>query len=124
MAKATQKMSLHSRLVRSIMALSTITLLIAAISIINMVDKEGDETIASETRAWANILAKNSSRFLESDNDVSQVKLKEELKELITTPIINHIHVYRLNEDGSVEYFTSYNKNHRFPAIEYHSIPK
>ena len=117
MAKATQKMSLHSRLVRSIMALSTITLLIAAISIINMVDKEGDETIASETRAWANILAKNSSRFLESDNDVSQVKLKEELKELITTPIINHIHVYRLNEDGSVEYFTSYNKNHRFPAI-------
>ena len=117
MAKATQKMSLHSRLVRSIMALSSITLLIAAISIINMVDKEGDETIASETRAWANILAKNSSRFLESDNDVSQVKLKEELKELITTPIINHIHVYRLNEDGSVEYFTSYNKNHRFPAI-------
>ena len=117
MAKATQKMSLHSRLVRSIMALSSITVLIAAISIINMVDKEGDETIASETRAWANILAKNSSRFLESDNDVSQVKLKEELKELITTPIINHIHVYRLNEDGSVEYFTSYNKNHRFPAI-------
>ena len=117
MAKATQKMSLHSRLVRIIMALSSITLLIAAISIINMVDKEGDETIASETRAWANILAKNSSRFLESDNDVSQVKLKEELKELITTPIINHIHVYRLNEDGSVEYFTSYNKNHRFPAI-------
>ena len=81
MAKATQKMSLHSRLVRSIMALSTITLLITAISIINMVDKEGDETIASETRAWANILAKNSSRFLESDNDVSQVKLKEKLKE-------------------------------------------
>ena len=117
MAKATQKMSLHSRLVRSIMALSSITVLIAAISIINMVDKEGDKTIASETRAWANILAKNSSRFLESDNDVSQVKLKEELKELITTPIINHIHVYRLNEDGSVEYFTSYNKNHRFPAI-------
>ena len=110
-------MSLHSRLVRSIMALSTLILLITAISIINMVDKEGDENIASETRAWANILAKNSSRFLESDNDVSQVKLKEELKELITTPIINYIHVYRLNDDGSIEYFTSYNKNHRFPAI-------
>ncbi|MCJ8294914.1 MAG: HAMP domain-containing histidine kinase [Colwellia sp.] len=117
MAKSTQNMSLHSRLVRSIMALSTIILLMAAISIINMVDNENDQTIASETRAWASILAKNSSRFLESDNDISQVKLKEELKELITTPIINHIHVYRLNEDGSIEYFTSYNKNHRFPAI-------
>lgn len=117
MTKSTQHMSLHSRLVRSIMALSTIILLSAAISIIYIVDKKGDQTIASETRAWANILAKNSSRFLKSDNDISQVKLKEELKELITTSIINHIHVYRLNEDGSIEYFTSYNKNHRFPAI-------
>ncbi len=110
-------MSLHTRLVRSILALSTIIMLSASISIINMVDKKGDENIASETRAWANILAKNSSRFLESDNDISQVKLKEELKQLITTPMINHIHVYRLNDDGSIEYFTSYNKNHNFPAI-------
>ncbi|WP_082627306.1 sensor histidine kinase [Colwellia sp. TT2012] len=117
MPKSNQTMSLHTRLVRSILALSTIIMLSASISIINMVDKKGDENIASETRAWANILAKNSSRFLESDNDISQVKLKEELKQLITTPMINHIHVYRLNDDGSIEYFTSYNKNHNFPAI-------
>ncbi|KGJ91280.1 histidine kinase [Colwellia psychrerythraea] len=99
------------------MAFSTVVLLMASITIIIMVDKHGDKTIASETRAWANILAQNSTRFLESDNDISQVKLKEELKQLITTPIINHIHVYRLNEDDSIEYFTSYNRNHRFPAI-------
>ncbi|GAW94481.1 MULTISPECIES: sensor histidine kinase [Colwellia] len=117
MPKSNQTMSLHTRLVQSIMALSTIILLGASISIIYMVDKKGDAAIASETRAWANILAKNSTPFLESDHDISQVKLKEELKKLITSPMINHIHVYRLNDDGSIEYFTSYNKNHSFPAI-------
>jgi len=117
MPKSNQTVSLHNRLLQSIIALSTLIILMTSISIIIMVDKNGNQTIASETRAWANILAQNSTRFLESDNDISQVKLKEELKQLISTPIINHIHVYRLNEDSSIEYFTSYNKNHRFPAI-------
>lgn len=117
MPQKNQTVSLQNRLIKSIMAFSTLVLLLASISIIIMVDNHSNESIASETRAWANILANNSTRFLESDNDISQVKLKEELKQLITTPIINHIHVYRLNEDDSIEYFTSYNRNHRFPAI-------
>jgi len=82
-----------------------------------MVDKHENQTIASETHAWANILARHSSNFLASENDNSQSKLKSELKKLITTPIINRIHIYSLSEDGSIEYFSSYNKNHKFPAI-------
>ena len=109
--------SLHGRLIQSIMALAIIILLVASLSIINMVDEHGNETIASETRAWAHILAKNSADFLKNDNDNSQNKLKIELKKLIKTPIINRIHIYRLNEDASIEYFSSYNKNHKFPAI-------
>ena len=110
-------MSLHRRLVQSIMALSIIIVLAACMSIIHLVDEQGNQTIANETHAWANILAKNSAPFLASNNDNSQSKLKAELKELITTQLINRIHVYRLNEDGSIEYFSSYNKNHNFPAI-------
>jgi len=102
---------------QSIIALCIIILLGASISIISMVDKHEDQTIASETHAWANILAQNSSHFLASENDNSQSKLKSELKRLITTTIINRIHVYSLHEDGSIEYFSSYNKNHKFPAI-------
>lgn len=117
MAPITNTMSLHSRLVQSIMALCTIILLTASMSLIYMVDEQGNQTIANETRAWADILAKNSLHFLESDNDNSQSKLKTELKKLISTPFINRIHVYRANEDGSIEYFSSYNKNHKFPAI-------
>ncbi|WP_232771104.1 sensor histidine kinase [Colwellia sp. 75C3] len=110
-------MSLHSRLVQSIMALCAIILLTVSTSIIYIVDEQGNKNIASETRAWANILASNSSVFLESENDNSQSKLKSELEKLISTTLINRIHVYRSNEDGSIEFFSSYNKNHKFPAI-------
>jgi len=110
-------MSLHSRLIQSIIALTTVILLAVSLSIISIVDEKGNQDLASETHAWANILAINSNRFLASDNDNSQSKLKSELKKLITTPIINRIHVYRSNEDGSIEFFSSYNKNHTFPAI-------
>ena len=110
-------MSLHSRLIQSIIALTTIILLAVSLSIISIVDEQGNQHLASETHAWANILAINSSHFLASDNDNSQSKLKSELKKLISTSIINRIHVYRSNEDGSIEFFSSYNKNHTFPAI-------
>jgi len=110
-------MSLHSRLIQSIIALTTVILLAVSLSVISIVDEKGNQDLASETHAWANILAINSNRFLTSDNDNSQSKLKSELKKLISTPIINRIHVYRSNEDGSIEFFSSYNKNHTFPAI-------
>jgi len=110
-------MSLHSRLIQSIIALTTIILLAVSLSIISIVDEKGNQHLASETHAWANILAINSSHFLASDNDNSQSKLKSELKKLISTSIINRIHVYRSNKDGSIEFFSSYNKNHTFPAI-------
>ena len=110
-------MSLHSRLIQSIIALTSIILLAVSLSIISIVDEKGNQHLASETHAWANVLAINSSHFLASDNDNSQSKLKSELKKLISTSIINRIHVYRSNEDGSIEFFSSYNKNHTFPAI-------
>jgi len=91
--------------------------IVLSTSIIYIVDKQCNQNIVSDTRAWANILAKSSSSFLESDNDNSQSELKDELKKLISTPLINRIHVYRSDEDGTIEYFSSYNKNHKFPAI-------
>ena len=117
MPQLTNTISLHSRLVKSIMVLTLLIIITLSMSIINLVDEQENETIASETHAWANILAQNSSQFLESDNDNSQSALSSKLKKLISTPLINRIHVYRSNEDGSIEYFSSYNKNLNFPAI-------
>jgi len=117
MAHKNNNMSLHRLLVLSILALSTIILLVASMSIIKLVDEKNNENVASETRIWAAILAKNSSRFLESNEGNNQSKLKSELKKSITTTLINRVHIYRVKEDGSIEYFSSYNKNHNFPAI-------
>jgi len=99
------------------MALTLLIIITLSMSIINIVDEQENKTIASETHAWANILAQNSSQFLKSDNDNSQSALSSELKRLISTPLINRIHIYRSNEDGSIEYFSSYNKNLNFPAV-------
>lgn len=117
MPNLTNSPSLRSKIVQSILVFSILIVLTTSLSIINLADSHGNEAIVSETQAWANILAKNSRRFLESDNDNSQNKLKNELKELISTPMINRIHVYRLNEDDDIVFFSSYNKNHKFPAI-------
>ncbi|MFQ3265030.1 MAG: hypothetical protein ACI9U5_000899, partial [Colwellia sp.] len=117
MPQKINNMSLYSPLVQSILALCVMIVIALSTSIIYIVDKQGNQHIVSDTRAWANILAKSSSAFLESDNDNSQSELKNKLKKLISTPLINRIHVYRSNEDGTIEYFSSYNKNHKFPAI-------
>jgi len=117
MPHLTNNLSLQSRLVQSIVALCLIVLLTTTVSILYLVDKQGNKIIADQTRAWAGTLATSSTRFLESDNDNSQSKLKIELKKLITSPIINRIHIYRANEDGSIAFFSSYNKNHKYPAI-------
>ena len=115
MNTSNQSISLHNRLVRSIMALAAVIILTTSAAIIYMVDKEGTQNIADETHAWANLLGNNSVQYLQSVD--GQIKLKSQLKKLVTTPLINHIHVYRIDENESIEYFSSYNRNHNFPPI-------
>lgn len=117
MQKVTKSLSLQSKLLQIIMVMSAVVLLTASISLINMVDKQEDKNIINETESWANIIAQNSIPFLESNGDNSQNALKSKLSQLISTQLINYIHVYRVNEDKQIKYFSSYNKNHNYPAI-------
>lgn len=116
MTQKTNPMSLHRLLTLSLLALSTIIILIVSISIINRVDQKHNENIVNETRTWANFLAKNSLRFIKNNTN-NPSELKRQLRESITTGLINRVHIYRFNENDTIEYFTSYNKNHNFPAI-------
>jgi hypothetical protein len=77
MPQKINNMSLYSPLVQSILALCVMIVIALSTSIIYIVDKQGNQHIVSDTRAWANILAKSSSAFLESDNDNSQSELKK-----------------------------------------------
>lgn len=117
MTKVLNSISLHSRLVQNIVALCSITLLIVSLIIIFVVNKQMNESLTNQTVAWANNLATHSANFLISDNDNSQSKLNEELKTLITSTIINRVHVYYIKFDNSTVFFSSYNKNNKFPAI-------
>ena len=115
MNKSKKTISLHNHVVRSIMALTTVIILIAYIAIIYMVDKQTTQVIVDETRAWASLLSKNSSQYLQSSH--SENKLKSQLKRWVTTPLVNYVHIYRINKDDSINYFSSYNRNHNFPPI-------
>jgi hypothetical protein len=117
MTKAINSISLHSRIMQNIVALSAITLLIVSVTLILIVNKQMNENLASQTMAWATSLAKHSETFLLSDDDNSQNKLKDALKTLITSKIINRVHVYFIKTDSSTVSFSSYNRNNTFPEI-------
>ena len=108
---------LHGKLILTIIALSAVIVLTVGLSLVNLVEEESHHSAASETRAWASILAKNSIPFLFQDGDKGQSALKSELKSWAVSPLINYIHIYRVTDDESIEYFSSFNKNHKYPAI-------
>jgi signal transduction histidine kinase len=117
MTKALSSISLQSRIVKNIVALSMITVLAISLIIIFIVNKQMNENLSSQTIAWGNNLANHSAKYLISENDNIQKKLKDEFKTLITSTIINRVHVYSIKADNSTVFFTSYNRNNRFPAI-------
>lgn len=119
MIKVTPSISLHSRIMQNIVALSTIVLLAVSVILILIVNKQLNENLANQTIAWANNLAKHSEKFLLSEDDNSQNQLKDELKTLSTSTIINRVHVYLIKSDSSTVFFSSYNRNDKFPAINH-----
>lgn len=110
--------SLRSLLLNSIIGLVVLSLLITSIVLIQKSQQHENKFIEQETLSWANYLAKQSAPFLQDNNDKTHSELKEDLKSLIITPLINRVHVYSISDDNSAEFFTSYNKNHNFPAIK------
>ncbi len=110
--------SLRSLLLNSIIGLVVLSLLITSIVLIQKSQQHENKFIEQETLSWANYLAQQSAPFLQDNNDKTHSELKEDLKSLIITPLINRVHVYSISDDNSAEFFTSYNKNHNFPAIK------
>lgn len=110
--------SLRSLLLNSIIGLVVLSLLVASLALIQRSEQHENRVIEQETLSWANYLAKQSAPYLQDNNDKTHSELKEDLKRLIISPLINRVHVYGMNDDKSAEFFTSYNKNHNFPAIK------
>lgn len=110
--------SFRSILINALIGFFLLTLVASLATLIIKSQQHENKLVEQEALSWANYLAKQSAPFLENHNDKTYSELKEDLAHLIVTPLLNRVHVYRINDDKSVDFFTSFNKNHNFPAIK------
>jgi len=110
--------SLKSLLLKSIFGFVLFILLIALTTIIAKVNQQENKTLEQSTFVWTNFLVQKSIPFLQDGTDKTHIELNKALKQYIKTPLVNRVHIYQHNKDGSNDFFTSYNKNHNFPAIK------
>jgi signal transduction histidine kinase len=101
----------------SLLTASTLVLLIILASIIYITEKQGKEELEKNTLAWANSLAKITIPYLQQNQESTHKKLKSRLSQLITSPDINYVHVYKKSQDNKISYFSGFNKNVYFPSI-------
>ena len=87
------------------------------ITIINITDTQGKAQLEKNTSAWAKSLAKLSIPYLQLDEDNAHKQLKEQLTQLITSPDINYIHIYKKLQNNRINYFSGFNKSVYFPSI-------
>ena len=93
-------------------------LLIAVGVIITKVSTQQNKILEQNIFSRADFFAQKSIPYLQNEPKKTHLELNKALKQYIKTPLINRIHVYQHNKDGSNHFFTSYNKNHNFPAIK------
>lgn len=113
-----QTTSFKSLLLKNIFGFALVIFVMVTTIIITKADQLENNKLEQNTLLWANFLAQKSIPFLNDDIDKANLDLNKALKELIITSFINRIHIYQHNADGSNDFFTSYNKNHNFPAIK------
>ncbi|WP_170309698.1 sensor histidine kinase [Litorilituus lipolyticus] len=118
MSNITKIKSLRGHYLNYIIGLVSIVLLVSFIILIDKSREYESQLLEQESQAWAKYIAKQSAPFLQDSIEKNHGELKEKLKQIIFTPTINRVHIYRVTEDQGAEFFTSYNKNHNYPAIK------
>lgn len=109
--------SSHRLILISILSVSSLILIIILVSLIYITEKEGEAQLERNITAWAKSLANISLPYLQQNKEESHEKLKDQLKQLITSPDINYIHVYKQLNNGRINYFSGFNKSIYFPSI-------
>jgi len=118
MSNLKKTMSLKSLFIKSIFGFTSLMLLIAVGVIITKVSTQQNKILEQNIFSRADFFAQKSIPYLQNEPKKTHLELNKALKQYIKTPLINRIHVYQHNKDGSNHFFTSYNKNHNFPAIK------
>jgi signal transduction histidine kinase len=101
----------------SILGVATLILITTLTCIIYITQKQGEAQLEQNTIAWAKSLTKISIPYLQQNKKDAHEKLKEQLNQLITSPDINYIHIYKKLKNEQISYFSGFNKSVYFPAI-------
>ncbi len=104
-------------LLSSILVVTTFVLLTILISTIFIAQERERYHLEQNTTSWANALAQLSLPYLVENNKDAHRKLKEKLKQSITAPYINYIHVYISNNNQPASFYTGFNKSIYYPTI-------
>lgn len=118
MSTITKIKSLRSYYLNYIIGLISLVLLISFIAIIEKSHEFESQLLEQEAQSWAKYIAQQSVPYLQGNIEKHHGELKDKLKQILFTPKINRVHIYRVTEDQNAEFFTSYNRNHNFPAIK------
>lgn len=103
-------------LLTSILSAVSVVFLVVLVANTLLTIKREKSQLEQNTLAWANTLAQASAQHLKFTQKAGQQALKIKLSQLITTPLINHIHVYTDKNDDSTLLYASYNGEYH-PAI-------
>lgn len=109
--------SSHRFILTSILGVTAPLFIVMLVSIINITENQAKEQLEQNTSAWANSLAKLSIPYLQQNEKNAHEHLKEQLTQLITSPDINYIHIYKTLQNNHIDYFSGFNKSVYFPSI-------
>jgi len=104
-------------LLTSILVMVTILLATILISAIFIAQEREQSQLEQNTTAWAEALAQLSTPYLKENIKDGPQKLKAQLKQIITAPYINYIHIYASENSQPTSFYTGFNQSVYYPAI-------
>jgi len=104
-------------LLTSILVVVTIIVVTILTSAIFVAQEREQSQLEQNTTAWAKALAQLSAPYLKENMKDGKKKLKEQLKQIITAPYINYIHVYASQDNQPVSFYTEFNQSVYYPGI-------
>ena len=106
--------TIHRSFILMIAGFISIALIISTFITAKLYIEHTKQALIINIQHLANLVSTVTIKDLINDDHES---LHDKLKKLNTVPLINYIHIYRVNSKSEIEFFTSYNKASDYPAI-------
>ncbi|WP_158972603.1 sensor histidine kinase [Paraglaciecola sp. L3A3] len=100
-------LSIKSLIIWGVVGITSASLIIA--SGVNLYTKINNyhQSIKSDVMVFSDLVSRNAVKYVKEDNVHTE---QQNLKALEASEVIENIHIYKVLEDGSIEFFASYNK--------------